>query len=168
MFLGSFVGAKSASWRSGVCDAIRPLNFSIRPLNFQFAHSILQFAHLILQFTHSILQIDHSIDNSRTKNKPFRTVPILMINVQWLIFLSHQYGRFANRPYNRTQKTSCQYQCSMINNLSSLFTLHHIPKLICLATFFTLHSSLFTIKRVAIALLRGYDNSPIGKSHISW
>ena len=29
--------------------------------------------------------------------------------------------------------------------LSSLFTLHHIPKLIRLATLFTLHSSLFTL-----------------------
>ena len=44
-------------------------------------------------------------------------------------------GRFANRPYDRTQKPSCQY---------GIITFHHIPKLIRLATLFTLHFSLFT------------------------
>ena len=44
-------------------------------------------------------------------------------------------GRFANRPYDRTQKPSCQY---------GIITFHHIPKLIRLATLFTFHSSLLT------------------------
>ena len=39
-------------------------------------------AEYVMQFAHSILQFAHSIFNSRTKNKPFRTVSILMINVQ--------------------------------------------------------------------------------------
>ena len=127
--MGSVVGAKSASFRSGVCDAIRPFNFAILPLDLQIVHSIfnlltrltirpfnfsilpldLQFVHSICnsppQFFNSLirfyklltrlticpfdfailpldLQIVHSICSSRTKNKPFRTVPILMINVQ--------------------------------------------------------------------------------------
>ena len=42
-------------------------------------------------------------------------------------------GRFANRPYERTQKPSYQY---------GIITFHHIPKLIRLATLFTFHSSL--------------------------
>ena len=44
---------------------------------------------------------------------------------------------------------------------SSLFTLHHIPKLIRLATLFTLHSSFFTLFTI-VAVLRGESCGEVG------
>ena len=43
----------------------------------------------------------------------------------------------------------------------SLFTFHHIPKLIRLATLFTLHSSFFTLFTI-VAVLRGESCGEVG------
>ena|GEM_PF-6620475 len=67
-------------------------------------------------------------------------------------------GRFANRPYERTQKPSCQY---------GIITFHHIPKLIRLATLFTFHSSLFTAHSPTLRLLR-LKRSRRGRGGLFW
>ena len=56
---------------------------------------------------------------------------------------TQQHRAICKSPLQRTQKTSCQYQWSMINNLCSLTPVHW-PLFTDLCSLFTFHFSLFT------------------------
>ena len=80
---------------------------------------------------------------------------------------TQQHRAICKSPLQRTQKTSCQYQCSMINVQWSMINVHW-PLLTDLCSLFTFHSSLFTFHSSLFTDLSPPTSILISHNNSSW